>query len=108
MRADVQKELEGFTAYDSFNCDELALQYNLRPENTISRRQEVRGTKKNKRRISVFLVTNADGSKKLDLIVIGCAKTPQAFKNAKINPNNLWWGKPLTRVYKGMRHLIFG
>ena len=36
MRADVQKELKDSTAYNSFNCDELALQYNL-PENTISR-----------------------------------------------------------------------
>ena len=35
------------------------------------------------------MVTNADGSEKLDPIVIGHGKIPVAFRNAKINPNNL-------------------
>ena len=89
MPADVPKELEDFTAHDSFHCDELALQCNLLPENTISRCQEVRGIKKNKPWIPVFLVTNADGSEKLDPIVNCRAKTAQEFRDAKINPNNL-------------------
>jgi len=54
----------------------------LIPENTTGRREEVRGTKKTKQRISVFLTCNADGSEKLEAMVIGRAATPVAFRQA--------------------------
>lgn len=42
----------------------------------------IRGTKKQKQRITVFLVCNADGSEKLDATVIGHAETPIASRQA--------------------------
>jgi len=53
------------------------------PENTTGRKEEVRGTKKTKQRISVFLTCNADGSEKLEAMVIGRAATPVAFCQAR-------------------------
>jgi len=52
------------------------------PENTIGRKEEVRETRRTKLRISVFLTCNADGSEKLETMVIGRAATPVAFRQA--------------------------
>jgi len=66
------------------------IRYNLLPDHTICREQETpRGKKRQKLRISVFLTVNGDGSDKRKAMVIGRAATPNAFKNAHINKNNL-------------------
>lgn len=44
--------------------------------------RRIRGTKKQKQRITVFLVCNADGSERFDAMVIGHAETPVAFRQA--------------------------
>ena len=51
--------------------------------------QRVRGAKKKKLRISIFLTCNADGSGKHPPMVIGRAAAPRAFRAAKINADNL-------------------
>jgi len=66
------------------------IRYNLLPDHTICREQETpRGKRRQKLRISVFLTVNGDGSDKRKAMVIGRAATPNAFKNAHINKNNL-------------------
>jgi len=49
--------------------------------------QRLAGRKKNKERLSIALCTNADGSHKLDPLVIGKSAKPRCFKN--INLANL-------------------
>ena len=106
MRVRIQGELAGYEEEDILNCDELALQYvsssslsclmshvgdrpNLTPEETITRFEILRGTKKDKMRITVFLITNATGSEKFRPWVIGRAARPLAFRAAKIDLHQL-------------------
>jgi len=62
----------------------------MRPDSTIARKGEtVRGAKKNKTRVTVFVTVNSDGSDKRRAWLINKSKTPVAFRKAKINPDNL-------------------
>lgn len=49
----------------------------------------VRGTQKNKTRVTVLVTANADGSEKRQAMIINKSKTPVCFRTAKINPKNL-------------------
>jgi hypothetical protein len=55
----------------------------LEPDRTLAT-QRLSGRKKNKERLSIALCTNADGSHKLNPLVIGKYAKPRCFKNIKI------------------------
>ncbi|RPA91727.1 hypothetical protein L873DRAFT_1848123 [Choiromyces venosus 120613-1] len=90
MREGIQEILKDFAVCDIYNCDELALQYNMRLDTTIAQKGKViRGSKKNKTRITVFLTVNVNGSDKHQAMLINKSKTPIAFRKLKINPENI-------------------
>ncbi|CAB5360537.1 unnamed protein product [Rhizophagus irregularis] len=70
-----------------YNMDETGLFYRrLEPDRTLATKR-LHGCKKNKERLSVALCSNADGSHKLNPLIIGKFANPRCFKN--INIRNL-------------------
>ncbi|CAG8782224.1 12389_t:CDS:2, partial [Dentiscutata erythropus] len=67
-----------------YNMDEIALFYQLEPDHSLAI-QRLSGHKKNKECITVALCANADGSYKLNLLIIGKYAKPRCFKNVKIS-----------------------
>jgi|GEM_PF-1216312 len=67
-----------------YNMDETALFYRLEPDYSLAT-ERLTGRKKNKERISIALCANADGSHKLNPLVIGKYAKPRCFKNVKIS-----------------------
>lgn len=79
--------LEGYLAKDIFNADEIGLFYSVLPNKTMCFRGEhCHGGKLSKNRITILFLTNADGSEKFPLFVIGKSKNPRCFKNIKTLP----------------------
>lgn len=79
--------LEGFESRDIYNVDETGLFYQLMPSKTYSVKGEAcHGGKMSKQRITVLLCSNADGSDKLEPIVIGKFQKPRCFKNSVTLP----------------------
>ncbi|VEN43486.1 unnamed protein product [Callosobruchus maculatus] len=71
-----------------YNIDETGLNFKMLPTKTLAASNEsVTGTKLMKDRITVAPCSNADGTHKLPLFVIGKSKKPRAFKN--LNPSSL-------------------
>ncbi|RQM21985.1 hypothetical protein B5M09_009200 [Aphanomyces astaci] len=60
--------------------DETSFFYCLSPHRSITRHR-VRGTKKSKKRITLALITNADGSDVIDPLFIGTAVQPRCFNH---------------------------
>jgi hypothetical protein len=69
-----------------FNMDETAMYYCKAPDRTISP-NPVFGRKKSKKRMTVAVTTNADGSEKLPLLFVGSARQPRCFN--KSSPEQL-------------------
>ena len=64
-----------------YNCDETALFWKLLPSKTFAFTSESRfGTRKCKERITLLLISNADGTNR-QAIVIGKSKTPRCFRS---------------------------
>ena len=62
-----------------YNCDETALFWKLLPSKTFAFTSESRfGTRKCKERITLLLISNADGTDR-QTIFIGKSKTPRCF-----------------------------
>lgn len=69
-----------------YNIDETGLNYKMLPSKTLSAPYEtVAGTKLLKDRLTVAPCSNADGTHKLSLFVIGKSKKPRAFKNINLS-----------------------
>ena len=70
-----------------FNCDETGLNYRLLPEKTLaaSFEKSADGRKKSKDRVTLNLCSNASGSIKLKLHLIGKAQKPRCFKLIKVD-----------------------
>src|SRR6266516_5743718 len=66
-----------------YNMDETGLFYRLEPDRTLATRR-LSGRKKNKERLSVALCANADGSHKLNPLIIGSSAKPRCFKNVRL------------------------
>lgn len=64
---------------DIFNFDETGLFWRKVPTKTLAT-ERMSGTKVDKHRISVGVMTNADGTEKLPLLFISHAKRPRCFK----------------------------
>lgn len=66
-----------------FNADETGIYFKKLPQKTLADKQDrsAAGCKQNKERITAMPCSNADGSLKLPLLVIGKSAQPRAIKN---------------------------
>ncbi|KAM3936770.1 tigger transposable element-derived protein 4-like [Leptodactylus fuscus] len=81
------KILEKYDLKDVFNTDETGVFFNLMPNRTIAvKGEKCHGGKMSKERITVLVTTNADGSEKIPILVIGKYKKPRCFKNVRTLP----------------------
>lgn len=72
-----------------YNMDETGLNFKMLPEKTFlgSHEKSAAGFKKNKERITVAVCSNAAGTHKIPLFVVGKSAKPRAFKN--LHPSSL-------------------
>ncbi|KAF0696620.1 Aste57867_12645 [Aphanomyces stellatus] len=69
----------GYSARNIYNMDETAFFYCMSPHRSITRNR-VPGSKKSKKRITVALTTNSDGSDHVEPLFIGTAARPRCFR----------------------------
>ena len=70
-----------------FNCDETGLNFRLLPDKTLAASFETSadGRKKSKERVTINACSNASGTIKLPLQVIGKANRPRCFKSVRMD-----------------------
>lgn len=83
-----------------FNCDETGLNFRLLPDSTLAAgfEKSAAGRKKSKDRVTLNLCSNASGTIKLPVHLIGKAKRPRCFKDVNMkllpvkytNQKNAW------------------
>lgn len=68
-----------------YNADETGLNYKMLPTKTLASKldEAARGHKKNKERVTLLVCSNASGTHKLPLVLIGKSTNPRALKNVK-------------------------
>ena len=73
---------KGYSLDQIFNCDETGLNFRLLPTKTLAQSFEksADGRKKSKDRVTLNLCSNASGTIKLPVHLIGKAKKPRCFK----------------------------
>lgn len=73
---------KNFTLHQIFNCDETGLNFRLLPDCTLAAgfEKSVAGRKKSKDRVTLNLCSNASGTIKMPVHLIGKAKHPRCFK----------------------------
>uniref|UniRef100_A0A8C4QLX5 HTH CENPB-type domain-containing protein n=1 Tax=Eptatretus burgeri TaxID=7764 RepID=A0A8C4QLX5_EPTBU len=87
IREVLPKHLEGWSPENVFNCDESGLFWKMLPNRTLARKgEECHGAKKSKERVTLMFATNADGSEKYRLTMIGKFQKPRCFKNVSQLP----------------------
>ena len=73
---------KGYSEDQLFNADETGLYFRMLPQRTLaSIHNEPFGTKKARERVTINACSNASGSIKLPLLMIGKSKKPRCFKN---------------------------
>lgn len=79
-------EEEGLSGEQIYNCDETGLNFRMLPTKSLALKCEkaAAGYKKSKERVTVLACSNATGTHKLKLALIGKSKKPRAFKNVKM------------------------
>ena len=81
--ARLREEIYKYDPENVYNMDETGLNFHLLPRQTYVHRSEnnVRGTKsmKSKDRVTLYIATNATGSQKVPLSMIGGSKNPRCF-----------------------------
>lgn len=102
----IHEVIQGYELKDIFNADETGLFFNLQPNKTLTYKGDpCHGGTKSKQRITVLLTCNADGSEKLDPLVIGKFSKPRCFKNIKKLPtkyganSNAWMTSVIFEEY---------
>ena len=84
----IREECRNYRKENIFNVDETGIQYKIMPQRAYlsckEDRKTARGTKDMhyKDRLSAFMCTNADGTAKVDMAIIGKAKNPRCLKIA--------------------------
>lgn len=78
----IEEILEPYDPKDILNFDETGLYYEQQPTRSICK-TPLGGSKKSKNRLTIGLLTNADGSYKGHPIVIGKNKSPRGYKIRK-------------------------
>ena len=82
-RTQAKGVLKDYQPRDVYNMDETGLFYQMLPDRSLTTGEYSRGTKKAKARISLAVCSNADGSDKSRLLVIGKSANPRCFKGFK-------------------------
>lgn len=77
-RAELRAVTSEYSPRDIFNLDESAYFYCMAPSTTVSK-DSMSGRKKLKKRLTVAIAANADGSCKLPLLFVGTARQPRCF-----------------------------
>ncbi|KAH9151114.1 hypothetical protein AeRB84_006202 [Aphanomyces euteiches] len=85
-REDLRRATQGYPAWNICNMDETAYFYSAESRRTVSA-QPFPGRKIVKKRITVALTSNADGSCKPPLLFIGKARQPRCF--GSVEPSDL-------------------
>ncbi|XP_037512204.2 tigger transposable element-derived protein 6-like [Rhipicephalus sanguineus] len=89
--------VEKYPASDVYNADETGLFYEMLPAKTLDfKGKQCHGGKQSKKRVTVFLCPNMDGSDKRPLFVVGKSAKLRCFKGTKNLPvkyvaNNRSW-----------------
>ena len=89
-----------YTLDQIFNCDESGLYYKMLPQKTLASHFEksADGRKSQKERVTINACSNASGTIKLPLLLIGKSKNPRCFKHISkdslpvvyMNQSNAW------------------
>lgn len=89
-----QEVSKAYQPQDIYNLDESGLYYRMPPDRGLASRQ-MSGIKRDKTRISLVFIVNADGSHSLPINIIGQAKCPRAFnkKSGKDLGFEYYWNK---------------
>ena len=92
--------IKGYTNDQIFNADESGLYFKLLPQKSLAAHFEktADGRKTQKERVTISACSNASGSIKLPLLLIGKSKNPRCFKHVKkedlpliyTNQSNAW------------------
>jgi hypothetical protein len=90
----------GYSLDQVFHCDETGLYYKLLPQKSLAAHFEksADGRKTQKERVTINACSNASGTIKLPLLLIGKSKNPRCFKNIRrdtlpvvyANQSNAW------------------
>jgi len=80
----LKSKCETYPLEQIYNMDETGLFYRLELDRTLATKR-LAGCKKDKERLTVALCANADGSHKLDPLIIGKFAKPRCFANININ-----------------------
>ncbi|CAF5082724.1 unnamed protein product, partial [Rotaria magnacalcarata] len=84
--------LDGFNENDVFNADETGLFYRATPDHSlVLSKEECKGGKKSKERLTVLLCSNLTGTEKLKPVVIGRSQRPRCFKNITTSKLPVTW-----------------
>lgn len=76
--------LEEFAMCDIYNADETGLFYEMLPCKTLDMKgQRCHGGKHSKKRVTVLLCSNADGSDKRPPLVVGKSARPRCFRGTR-------------------------
>lgn len=86
----IQAICDTFKPDDIYNMDETGLYWRRMPNGGLSSEGRS-GQKRDKTRISIAVTSNATGSDKLPLWVIGTAKTPHALRGVDLTPFRCVW-----------------
>lgn len=79
-----------FKQEDIYNFDETAQFYKMTPNKTyLAMGNSLSGSTLHKKRITIFLGCNLDGSDKVKPLVIGHAKTPQCFRKLSVRSKKI-------------------
>lgn len=87
MSASLSGILKDYAPADVYNADETGLFYEMLPARTLDfKGSRCQGGKQSKKRVTVLLCTNLDGSEKRPLLVIGKSAKPRCFKGNRTLP----------------------
>ncbi|GFS66326.1 tigger transposable element-derived protein 4 [Trichonephila clavipes] len=74
--------LQDYAPEDVYNADEFGLFFKLMPDKSfVFKNETCHGGKLSKERLTVLACTNATGTHKIKLVVIGKSRSPRCFKN---------------------------
>ncbi|MEN2498852.1 MAG: hypothetical protein MHMPM18_005238 [Marteilia pararefringens] len=79
-RSSLKEKLKEYEKALIYNMDKTALFYEVPPSKTICSLNKKSGTVQSKKRVSLALCANADGSHKFPPLMIGVSKKPRCFK----------------------------
>ncbi|GFU40003.1 tigger transposable element-derived protein 4 [Trichonephila clavipes] len=107
--------LQDYAPEDVYNADEFGLFFKLLPDKSfVFKNETCHGGKLSKERLTVLACTNATGTHKIKLVVIGKSRSPRCFKNVRSLPCNYlsqarsWMTGDLFKNWIHQLNAIFG